>query len=370
MIIISVILSFTIISLIALNNILASNPDGNGFKGTPVMQPVKQFDGQTAMDELDDQMVGLPTKPLTIHSAKLCDENKNIMLLRSWVCKDDPTCRKCSLNSIERFSKVKSAFDVALKRIDLTIYKDVKSIVIMAVNFGQLEYFLNWACSVENDNPQGFVLVIPTDTESYNVLKKYKFNVIDPNTWVSKLHLSKDYNPKYANIGPHADINNILLLAVNYVLINQPTKNVLLHDVDQVWVNGGPLGYLERNAYRREIMGMLSPYDQANGGINTGFIYFTNNERTKLLTQSIVNVAPLKDKSDQILINTVVRHRFFRTIVVKYLPQSIFTRYSGSKQTVVSNKTLVFHAVSINKKRNLKKYDLWFFGNDICKFKI
>lgn len=323
-----------------------------------------QQEYQTVSDPLIVSGTGFPPKPLTIDSAHLCDEKKNIMLSRSWKCPNDSTCRKCRARQIKRFETLKKALDESLRKSTIPTTSDV--VVVMAVNKGQVDFLLNWACSLEVNgigSHKEFAFVVPTDMASYERLKGLDFNLVDP-TWIKRLdrRIGTSYHPLKANVGGHSDINNVLFLATNYVLHNS-NQDVLLHDVDQVWLNGGPIEYLKRASNRRDILGMESPYDAAQGGINTGFVYFSNSAKSRLFLQSVVNVAGLKDHSDQVLFNTMLRHRRFLTLQVQHLPPDVISKYSGSRHTKVTDKSLVFHAVSIKKREHFEKYGLWYLND-------
>lgn len=55
--------------------------------------------------------------------------------------------------------------------------------------------------------------IVPTDIDTYTVLKKFGFNA-EPLDWMTnKLHVSKKYIPFKANVGAHSDINNVILAA-------------------------------------------------------------------------------------------------------------------------------------------------------------
>ena len=63
-------------------------------------------------DPLDDYCTldGHPDEPLTIESAKLCDPQLQPMFGNSWTCPEDPTCRACKQEYIDRFTEIQKAF--------------------------------------------------------------------------------------------------------------------------------------------------------------------------------------------------------------------------------------------------------------------
>lgn len=324
-------------------------------------------------DPLDNNVEGFPHKPLNYKTADLCNKDTNIILARSWHCNEDTTCVKCRSRQIKRYEEITKNFIPEMKKVDLSRYSKELPITVMAVNTGQVYLFLNWACSIQHyqiGKPEDLTFVVPTDKKAYEQLKPFRFNMIDPDDWMSKLsnRIGRSYNPHLANVGGHADINNVLLIASNFILQN--TKyDVLLHDVDQVWIKEGPLPFFNRVKARRDILGMASPYGHAGGGTNSGLIYFHNTAKSRIFLQSVTNVAGLKKHSDQTLFNTMFRHHSFHTLSINHVTEEILTRYSGSRHTKVNEKTVLFHAVSVNKERNFKKYGYWFLG-DNCTFKI
>lgn len=324
-------------------------------------------------DPMKNNVVGFPGKPLTYKSADLCNEETNIMLARSWHCKEDSTCVKCRTKQIKRYDELQKHFLPLMDKINLSMYHEKLPITVMAVNDGQVYLLLNWACSIERNKigkPQDLTFIVPTDQKAYERLKPYGFNMVDPDLWMPKLstRIGRSYNPAMANVGGHSDINNVLLIASNYIL--QKTKyDVLLHDVDQVWVGEGPLPFFQKAKARRDILGMASPYGHAGGGTNSGLIYFHNTEKSRIFLQSVTNVAGLKKHSDQTLFNTMFRHRSFHTLSINHVTEKILTRYSGRRHTKVNNETVLFHAVSVDKEKHFKMYGFWYLDNK-CTFKV
>lgn len=337
----------------------------------PVQYTILEVPVSIDDDPLSDNQEGFPHKSLTFKTADLCNEETNVMLPRSWKCKEDTTCVKCRAKKIKRYDEVKSHFLPQMKEVSLKPYNKRLPITVMAVNTGQVYLLLNWACSLEHykiGKPQDLVFIVPTDQGAYDKLKPFGFNMVNPSMWMPKLssRIGRGYNPAMANVGGHSDINNVLLLASNYLLQN--TKfDVIIHDVDQVWVQEGPLPFFAKASKRRDILGMAAPYGHAGGGTNSGLIYFSNTYKARIFLQSVANVAGLKKHSDQTLFNTMFRHKAFHTLSVNHVTETILTRYSGSRHTKVNKDTVLFHAVSINKEEHFKKYGFWFFDKK-CSF--
>lgn len=340
-------------------------------ENTPVQYKILELPVSIDDDPLEDNIEGFPNKPLNFKTADLCNEDTNVMLARSWKCKQDTTCVKCKGKEIKRYNEIQKLFLPEMAKVDLKRYVPNIPITVMAVNTGQVYLFLNWACSLDhykNGNPEKLVFVVPTDQKAYDQLKPMGFNMIEPSTWMPRLsnRIGRSYNPAMANVGGHSDINNVLLLASNYLLQN--TKfDVIIHDVDQVWIRKGPLPFFAKASKRRDILGMAAPYGHAGGGTNSGLIYFSNTAKSRIFLQSVTNVAGLKKHSDQTLFNTMFRHKAFHTLSVNHVTEKILTRYSGSRHTKGNSETVLFHAVSINKEEHFKKYNFWYLDVK-CKY--
>mmetsp|Transcript_24872 Transcript_24872/g.39946 ORF Transcript_24872/g.39946 Transcript_24872/m.39946 type:complete len:87 (+) Transcript_24872:201-461(+) len=61
------------------------------------------------------------------------------------------------------------------------------------------------------------------------------------------------------------------------------------------------------------------------GPANTGFMYLKSTFRTKIFLETAMNMSPIKGKSDQMLLNVLLRHQVFRQVHFEILPISLFT---------------------------------------------
>ena len=225
-----------------------------------------EYDPKVSKDDpLDDNDVrdGLPLRAYTINEMRICDEKMNIVMPGHWSCPIDPTCISCFGSSINRFNELKSVLE-SMKSDYLHLFKDRfgeglierREIVLMAVNYGQLYLFLNWICSLMRIgiDPKEFTVVIPTDKESYKIIKQLGVVVVDY-SWVNKLSnpIGIEYNGVVSD--GHADINNVLLLVGND-LMQAFQHNIILHDVDIVWMKD-IRNYLRISSIRRHILGQV-----------------------------------------------------------------------------------------------------------------
>ena len=324
------------------------------------------------IDFLDDRyaLEAFPKEPLTIESARLCDEKWTIMLSGSWKCPADPTCAKCKRGSMKHFDDLLHAFrgpgqsSARMAAVSRHFGGGGNSsmIALMAVNYGQLYLFLNWACSCEmlGIDPRKVAMVVPTDEQTAAVLKRLEFFYVST-SWIAALEtpISARYTGA-ANAGGHSAINNVVLLAASELV--QAGYEILLHDVDIVWKKD-VRPWLASAGRRRDLLGMIAPYWNAKGVINSGFIYVRPTSMSKLLMQSLENVAPLKSNSDQELWNIVIRHLYLRQVSFRILPQSLFYKYSGHREKPPTEATLLYHAVGSSKRFHMKFHKVWYFDN-------
>lgn len=319
---------------------------------------------------------GFPDKPLTIESAELCDEKKNVIYKDSWTCKEDTTCKQCKQQYITEFKDLNSAFNdiesKAKREVEfLEKFKDVPydMISVLGVNYGQLYLLLNWACALQSMgiDPTSFSVIVPTDKESYAVVSEMGFHTIDV-SWVDRLSnkISSTYRGS-AMSGGHAKINNVILMVANELV--QLNFRVILHDVDIAWTTD-IRSYLVDAGARRDILGMIAPYWVAKGTINTGFVVVMPTVKSKILMQSLVNIAPLKKVSDQVLWNTVLRHHKFMQLGIRILPQKVFYKYSGHSAQPPNNDMILFHSVGNDKQTHLDYFGLWFFKQSCSYFSL
>jgi len=189
-----------------------------------------------------------------------------------------------------------------------------------------------------------------------------------------------------ANMGGHADINNLLLLAtVDIVDLGYYT---LLHDVDMVW-NRNPVPYLMSVIQRRDFVAMLAPRYDAQGPVNSGFVFINPTKKSRMLMKTLENLSGLKRKRDQILWNSVIRltqisgQLSWRILPMKLFRKTGITSLLKKQKQAISPLCLnppdhsnshyndeeyfVFHAVGNSKKLSIMKQNLWYFVNGVCQ---
>jgi hypothetical protein len=214
--------------------------------------------------------------------------------------------------------------------------------------------------------PAEVAIVVPTDVASFERLSRAGVACIDPRDWLEALPGKISENYKGVSMhGGHADINNVLLVVANE-LVQLTPHNVLLQDVDVAWVRD-PRPFLRAAAARRDVLGQHAPFWAAKGGVNTGFVFLRNSRMTRAFVQTLVNAAGLKSVSDQELFNIVLRHRFFRQVAMRLLPQELFYKYNGRRAPPPPRDTvLVYHSVGNHKRSSMEFHGFWFFAPGRC----
>ena len=109
-----------------------------------------------------------------------------------------PHAPKCQQSSIRRFRTLLNAFrgpgqeQARIERVREHFgspeHANTSMIAIMAVNYGQLYLFLNWACSCERlgIDPKVVAMVVPTDKQTAHVLQRLGFFFVSPD-WIAAL---------------------------------------------------------------------------------------------------------------------------------------------------------------------------------------
>lgn len=337
-------------------------------KSVKLDAPVSVAVPVTSHDFNQFRRANFPRRPLKPKDLKFCAKTGIAQLKYGWTCAGDPTCESCYRDKNWR-PMVDGANSIDFSKFNFT---GSRTVVVAAVNYGQIYLVANWLCSCEANNvpdPREYTLMVPTDRQAHEYLvSTLGFKSVDPG-WLASVHIDSRYRGT-ANTHGHSSINNAVLIVGAKVMNRWRGSNVLIHDVDQVWINGGPLEYLERvsSTGMVDMFGMESPYDTAKGGFNSGFLYFVNNEYSRIFMETLVNIAQIKDNSDQAMINSVIRHRrFIHNYIVAPLPTELFVREGGSRGPKVRpGLSLVYHAVSTKKKEKFERNGQWFFNSTVC----
>jgi len=324
----------------------------------------------TLDDPLASFIVGYPLTPLSLEELRLCNPDSSIVLDGSYRCPQDQTCIKCiQPKRGERFRDLIGAFrnpEIEKKRLAqiASDFEGQHTIVMFTFNYAHSDLFLNWACSAHKlgIDIKAFTLVIPCDQKANALMKKFGFKTLDP-AWQSLLSAPIKHHESYWG-QDHADINNIALFTM-VDLVNLGF-HVFVHDADVAWTQD-PLPFFKRAIRRRDFLGMLAPFWNSMGPVNTGLLYLAPTTQMKVFLKSMENAAIVKDTSDQRVWNTILRHFAFQQLEWRLLPQAIIYKYSGRHAKSPDDQTLLMHAVGSSKRIKLARYDLWLLTPE-CPF--
>jgi len=227
--------------------------------------------------KLDDPMasfiVGYPMAPMSLQDLKLCDAEQTIMLHGSFKCPDDPSCLKCvPPHAVSRFRELIGAFrdpeiEQARKAQLKKDFAGQHTVVMFTFNYAHSDLFLNWACSAHKlgMNVKDFTLVIPCDDKSTELVKSLGFKILDP-AWLKLLKKPIKSTESYWG-QDHADINNVALFMMNDLV--ELGFHVFVHDADVAWIRD-PFPFFKNSIRRRDFLGMLAPFWNSMGPVNTG----------------------------------------------------------------------------------------------------
>eukprot|EP00040_Diaphanoeca_grandis_P030596 m.181086 g.181086 ORF g.181086 m.181086 type:complete len:498 (+) comp32051_c0_seq3:164-1657(+) len=315
----------------------ATSSDVGGGENFGLDQDATKKDKNHWNDPLDGHKyaahtTGFPTQAMVVDDAEMCDPKKQALLSPAWLwCPTDPTCRKCAAHW-DRNTEVVAAFkNEDSRKARAKLFQDLfanvtyNTVVVQAVNFGQIHLWLNWVCSCDANGikARDFTIMVPSDPAAAKVIQDAGFKTIGME-WmdVLKTKIGTVYGGKTNAISTgHSDINNALMMTGQELL--HEGFNCLLLDVDFVWMKD-PRHFLMEASRGRDILAMLAPRWDAQGTANTGFVFMRDNFRTRVLMDTIVNLMPIKTHSDQLLFNMVLRHYKFRQISFAALPNVLF----------------------------------------------
>mmetsp|Transcript_15909 Transcript_15909/g.31093 ORF Transcript_15909/g.31093 Transcript_15909/m.31093 type:complete len:395 (-) Transcript_15909:192-1376(-) len=273
---------------------------------------------------------GFPGKPLTLEDARFCDKSMQVSLKMGYECDEDPTCVTCALKEHRHYWMARnqtaswySEKEVKLRQKAYSNFKPGLPMIVQAVNKGQSHLWLNWACSCDANgiSVRGSTLMVPTDYAAYEVIINAGFQAIKP-TWTKSFEVDPKWEGKQGHDG-HRYINNAVLLTVDELLARNHT--VLTQDVDFIWMRD-PRPWLEITIQGKDLLTTLAPRWDALGPVNTGFLYVQSNRKTRIFIKSLINMLPIKNWSDQLLVNTMLRHYKMRQVSFAILPDRLFPR--------------------------------------------
>jgi len=211
-------------------------------------------------------------------------------------------------------------------------------------------------------------VMIATDENAYDVIVKAGFVAIPPNNHT----ISPQWGGRQGR-HDHSYVNNLVWLSAIEIL--SLGYELILHDVDTVWKKN-PLPFLRNVSTNLDVLTQLAPVWTMMGTANTGFVYLKCNARVMAFVQTLINLIPIKETSDQRLFNTVLRHHKMRQIRWMNLPDRLFPRLLHRKSSKNYPHALMGHAVSNSKTRKLTSVGMYYFNEsctvyneslDVCK---
>lgn len=320
----------------------------------------------------DYRFTGLPGKPLSIKEAEMCAKKRLHLPNGFEVCEGDSSCVGCTPKwTYEKTIKLMAAWkDTNLRERRQRLIQQFEKVreakeevTVMAVNRGMIHLWLNWVCGCDRKQIEvrNSTIMIPTDYESYKEIQRAGFLCLEP-TWTKSVPVLKFYDGR-ANYGAHYDVNNVALYTAAELV--DAGFNVLLQDVDLVWIHDFR-PWLRKAAIGRDIMAQFDNRLDGKGPGNSGFIFFRNTPRTRLFVKTMVNISPIKVRSDQRLFNMLMYHEAFRQVHFEILPISLFNPMYKRLWPLYRNSSLLVHAVSVFKTERLRQFGLYYFMN--CKY--
>lgn len=357
---------------------------GGSDGGQQVPREPREAQGYDRNDEVDDSSVGkvvstsidalshtqwspaetgFPAAPLTLKSARMCDENARVQLSQSYACPVDPTCLACQNEErAERTRKLAAAWAESAASRAVLYRKWLKpgsTILVQAVNSGQIHLWLNWVCScvAHGIDCNTSAVVVPTDYPAYHHVTAAGFRAIEP-SWTREYVVDPAWEGKQGHRG-HGDINTVLLLLAAELL--RKGHDILCMDVDFVWLRD-PRPWLARAAVGRDILTTLAARWDALGPANTGLVFAQSTFRTRVFFETMINLLPIKDWSDQKLFNALLRHDRLRQVQFRVLPNTLFPRLIAKTWPHDRQSALAVHCVSSWKSRRLTAAGLMYFN--------
>lgn len=314
---------------------------------------------------------GFPMKPMTLESAGMCNPVHVPNVRGGYKAESGGTgdCKdRLKKRYIDSAAKLNAAFrsDERMKErhhlILQTFPTKDKPLVLMSFNMGASMFFANWVCYLEAqgmlEEIRAQTLVVTTDWDAYTLCSKLGFTAISPQ-FTENFQISAVGMFGNAPVGPHSVINSVNIMMMDE-LVNMG-YDVLMQDVDIVWERN-PLPWLQAASTRLDVLMMPAGRMDGRGPGNSGFCFIKSNAKTKIFTQTMVNLIPLNiyHSSDQLLWNELLHHRNFAQLHHENVPRALFLGlYMGIKELTGWPKNtpppIILHFISTGTKPSDKK---------------
>eukprot|EP00240_Pyramimonas_obovata_P004630 CAMPEP_0118956876 /NCGR_PEP_ID=MMETSP1169-20130426/61807_1 /TAXON_ID=36882 /ORGANISM="Pyramimonas obovata, Strain CCMP722" /LENGTH=414 /DNA_ID=CAMNT_0006904925 /DNA_START=667 /DNA_END=1912 /DNA_ORIENTATION=- len=285
-------------------------------------------------------------------------------------CAEDPSCLKCVPQPLLEVSNI--LLEVHQDPSLFTARRDTllrlfprppapgqgHPIIVMATDTKYMDYVLNWLCVAEermHKDIHSYVLIVALDQQTVDICVRRQLKYI---TYFSDT-LSK--------------IEKVVMAVNELIHLNH---SAIMQDTDLAWVKD-PVPFLRRSkfAFNMDILGQVAPRWDAQGQVNTGFVFIRSNKKTKLFMDSLVSAIPLMlwKGDDQIVWNHLLRLWVFRQLHWQLIPHTIVRGVVGGKEVdhrrQITNRTLVAHVLSgtgQEKRDRLATLGLWMYNTPQC----
>jgi len=292
-------------------------------------------------------------------------------------CPGDPTCLKCVPVDLLRSSvALLDAYQdpVLFERRRSLLMRlfpppsapgQEPPLVVMASDIKYMDMVLNWLCHAERQltlkDLRARLLIVSLDEVTTSLCRLHGLKFL---TFYDAL-------PKHAarNLrGLPWAMSQLVMGVTELVHLNH---SVLMQDSDLVWLKD-PLPFLHRSkfSYNMDILGQLAPRWDAQGQMNTGFVFVRSNSKTKAFMSSIVAAIPIMAWAgdDQVVWNHLLRLWVFRQLHWQLYPSSLIMLLHQPRQLLKT--TMVAHMVSggrgTSKRDRLRDIGGWVYNTSEC----
>lgn len=228
-------------------------------------------------------------------------------------------------------------------------------IIVLTINHGYLHLFYNWVCSLDYnkiDLIKNRTIIIPTQIETIDLIKKAGFKMIFYPYWLDKDMLNRidPEMPKTFALGAHRWVVSLQIAMVSDLI--SLGFDALIQDSDIIFIKN-PLNYILQNRFKAiDIQMMVDERNDKRGPGNSGFYIVRSNCKTKVFMQTMIKLigAVLIARSDQILWNTLINEKLFRMINFQTLSTNYFIGGNqiniayGTTKEDLPKQTILIHA--------------------------
>ncbi len=300
-------------------------------------------------------------------------------------CKIDETCHKCTKPWHRAQAKrlIDAYPDPALRGERRSFIREHfpdknEPVVLIATDRNHFPYVLNWACGCRahfSGDMEKHTLVVAADEDTYEFATRAGFHSIHPSKYnVSPRHLNKAWAKKMNltrnNVAKMGFPDSMAMLVTCMAELLDMGYTVISQDADVVWKYDAR-DYLESPGLRNiHLATQMAPRPDAQGPVNTGFVFIRPSEITRVFLRSLIQLLPLfyMRVDDQVVWNSLLRHYWFRQLHVSILPRKHVLDLHDYTAKWIDGDTQVLHTVSNSKKiRRLRSHGEWHF-TDSCPY--